>query len=708
MLKKIGIVAILFLCFSWISYITIDILKKEGAMDYFHFFNLNEEIVFALHYTDEVDWNTQKIYTTTENKKIIEALQKEIPKGVSIFFSSSRPIIVLKKRSNWENKEVEELFSSGIYNLSKNGISKYKYGQYTIDYQKNQLIIHNLEKLVADSHWDFSLDEKSSYSKVYKIRDTIYSEDNYCKEKERIKFLKFNSENQYPLISDQSKFSNHIPLNFEDYTFYTKEFYRNRDSIFSNSIFSKIVESGIVHLKKNEKSVFIFDFEPSRSPIQTINEKFQLEENNENASSFSGLFISKEQSATNEKSYIFQDNGIAIYSNDKEYYDQVLTELSIGSILSSNKNEMKRIYHELPKKVFFRSVSNEGKSAYSLSGNKQIITEFDKKYKENQPINNEDKDYFAMNPSHKIIDYFPFNDRGNVVFSTSNGIYGYLGGEEKWHIKTMETPVSLQGNTATNHCVLEYFDSLVVLDQFGNNRFTLPITGQQSFTCFDNLGAFSLAIYEDKSIKFLAEKSGLYKTIKVPETIVQLEINEKLNIAYVLGTEHLYTLHLKSYKLKKQQKILPGYQLFKSDKGVILVNKIGNTLKTIDETCTEQGITYPNLLIHTAIYFANETSILVSSLNRLYLINSRGQLVWSKKIRVNEISAVFKGKNAMNKWTLAVLDAIENKMVLVDANGEDYLQEDFYASKNVKITSFGNSGYSISTFLNNYLIQYSK
>ena len=62
----------------------------------------------------------------------------------------------------------------------------------------------------------------------------------------------------------------------------------------------------------------------------------------------------------------------------------------------------------------------------------------------------------------------------------------------------------------------------------------------------------------------------------------------------------------------------------------------------------------------------------------------------------------------MNKWVLAVLDAIENKMVLVDANGEDYLQEDFYASKNVKITSFGNSGYSISTFLNNYLIQYSK
>lgn len=709
MWRKIALIVLIFSCISWISYVSFDIVSKENAVNYFELFDVENEIIFALHYPKEVDWKKHKVYTTSDNKRVLDPIIKSVSTGTSIYFSSKRPLILLRKSNNWEYSQVKQIFQNGIYNLKSNGLKKFDYGDYKVEFNKNQLLIHQLNNFNLHHFETLKLDSKSSFSKIYMVNDTVLFEDTYCRKGLSILYQKKRLEvpitNQ---IDDKELFSNHIPLNFDNYIFYSKERLERSDSLFSNSILKKSVKNGIVILTKNGNKVCLFDYEENSNPIQTMNEYYGVLESNENNSQFDSISFSEHLKTKNSVLYIHQNNGMAIISNNKTYFDEILTELSIGNILSSNKERMELLFENLPKKVSKRLYDNNGVSAESSTGKIHMTTCVSYEENDNELDDLQTKDYFAMNPNVRIIDFNSFEDRGNVVFMTNGGIIGFLNGKKEWQVDFEQAPIRMNTHQKTHKVIVELMDSVMIFDQFGNTEFVLPITGQQVFKFFAKDFEFSIGLVDEDKLKFISKSKGLYKTMKFNSNIDQFAIIEEIGKAYIICQNELIELNLDNFITKKLFKVPEGYKIFEAHKGIIIIKQNGNTINILNDSGGFTGISYPNLKIHKAITAFGKSSILISSLNRIYLINSDGQLVWSKIVDLNEISQISTGMNKENKSIMALFDAIENKMLLLNFFGNEYYVEKMHAAKAIKITSFGKEKYSITTYLNNYTIQYNK
>ncbi len=371
MFQRISFFFLLIACISWITYVSIDIIEKEKTVNYFELFDIDNEVIFSIHYPNEVDWQRESIYSTPENERIIKPMLSSIENGTSIYFSSRRPLIIVSKSSNWEDSQVQKLFKNGIFNLIELGDKKYYYGQFEIIRNGRQLLIHHLKQLKFYNSLKMSLDFKSSYSKIYNVNDTIYTEEIYCNKSFSKKYQKIRvKENKQPLINDKELFSNNIPKDFDTYCFYTKNNLKDKDSLFRNSMLINQVQTGAVLIRKNLKSMMIFDYSENQNPIQNLNEEFNLTESYSDKGVFSLIPFSTLLNNDSQNTYVYQKNGITIVSNDKKYFDEVMSELSIGSILSSSKKEMDHIFKDLPRNVSERYVDNELK--YAISSTKDI------------------------------------------------------------------------------------------------------------------------------------------------------------------------------------------------------------------------------------------------------------------------------------------------------------------------------------------------
>ena len=64
------------------------------------------------------------------------------------------------------------------------------------------------------------------------------------------------------------------------------------------------------------------------------------------------------------------------------------------------------------------------------------------------------------------------------------------------------------------------------------------------------------------------------------------------------------------------------------------------------------------------------------------------------------------GKNGI--ILIGILDAIENKLYLLNSLGQVIDDQEFKGSEKIQITQFGENAFSISTILGNAVIQYTK
>ena len=94
--------------------------------------------------------------------------------------------------------------------------------------------------------------------------------------------------------------------------------------------------------------------------------------------------------------------------------------------------------------------------------------------------------------------------------------------------------------------------------------------------------------------------------------------------------------------------------------------------------------------------------------NEIMSMNSAGQFIGKKSINCTSIDHVVVYAKDNRQIQIGVLDGIENKIVLLNSNNFTELGEKRHGEKNLQLTTYDDRGISITTFLGDKLIQYTK
>jgi hypothetical protein len=139
----------------------------------------------------------------------------------------------------------------------------------------------------------------------------------------------------------------------------------------------------------------------------------------------------------------------------------------------------------------------------------------------------------------------------------------------------------------------------------------------------------------------------------------------------------------------------------------VLLSENGN--HTIDllgkqsELKMPEGFTYMN-------YFHNGDllELLYANGNELISVNSFGQFIWQKTMKCASIDRISIFSKDDRPIQIGILDGIENKIVLLSPKDLTIENVKRHGEKQLQLTTYDHRGISITTFLGDILIQYTK
>ena len=717
MLKKVIFGS--FLLFSIYSSISlVQELSSEkydiGATSYF---NQKDSTVYVIHGMRGIDFNPEVFMTLAENSDLIQSIKESIPEDCSIYFSKNRPVLIFESKSNWSKSSIKDLFINGKFKVQFTKLREFKYGSFVGEYSKNKVLVYSGKK-PNSFKTKFELDKKSNYSIVSLQNDLPCVHDYYLSREKSICYTKLKEESN-PLMnqSDQEIFSSLIPQDFENYTFYEKEYLASIDSVYRNSILYDKTASGLLVLQKAETSLIVIDVKRGQNIIQ---DNESVSDSEINFMKQKKSFFSWDEGHQSIPYYFMSDiNDFAILSKDKSYFDQNLTEIKLGNVLLKNKEKLDGIYENTPKKVVFRNSNPRG--VRTISKVRTSLIETNLSYSQSTVPNGgkHSKNYFAMNTEERIVSFYAYAGRGNTFLVTdSNTWIKFENGIRKWdktfNKKVLKRPKLMEMSSNQHQDVSILFkDTLLIIDKEGRilNYFKTsgavhPIRCRiKSNVCFliPNTNRMEVLDYDGKVLSTYSFSSDI-------KDMVIFNEKGKKHVA-VLCDKMFFIINLNRKKTVRKTKLSGSYKLIKlSEKSVIL-----NTLqsKIIDVLGNEINCAVPNGFEYKCSYRGQGSiHLLFAKDNVLLSIGEQGQYEWKKTIACSSIDKLVVHKTQSTRVgsgiILGVLDGIENKILLLNSMGSMMDDVKRHGEKDLQITDYGNRGISITTFLGNYLIQYAK
>lgn len=708
MKNRIILITLGLLGLIWISYVSFDLLKIDTQPNFLSYFDESDQRVIVIHDWREIDRNTDNIVLPPTNEAVINSLASKL-NSASFFVSVSRPIIVIERKERWNKTNVEALFKNGIYPFKSRGLRKFSFGKFNGEYAKNQLILHACD--ISQNRNVFQTDRKATYSTIRFLSGGVEVCDVFKKLNSTYFYRKTKiGSNTFKKHEDKKLFASIIPDKFDTYSFFDKNYLASIEPVFNKSPFRTWMNHGVVILRSNNKSIAIFDFKEGQSPIQNLNERLSKEELNEEFATYDKMqFSSLINQGTNDQLHIAESDGFCLVSHNKGFLDEVLTEIKLGHSLSQNEEKLARIYSELPKKVTARIIDSTQTKAISIIGQNSHTISFVKNDAPEQNEAKKDRDYFAMNPGEKVIDFAVFNERGNVIALTeSNKIVGYLNGLRKWE-KQLVGDVQIRACSSDRKyiCVFNK-NECQLFDIFGKIQFRFISAKNITPIKFTNKSKdeFLVATTEN-NFSILNSQGASAKQFSCAGNIKDMLIHN--NKAMVLTNSMLYTIDLAKRKSILKIAVDSLYYLAKDNSGSYAVSYQKGNLLTIDAQGKKSNVSIGNFSTDFRVFPSSSgIKILFKNQKSISLFNLAGKMIWRKSIALNEISEMAALENSSGRITIVILDNIENELYLLNEMGELIDNSSKHGEQKIELSGFGTRGISITTFLGNYLIQYNK
>lgn len=698
---------------AWISYISYDLIRTDTSSNLRDCFSFKDESIVVSHNPREINWEENNLQALSTSFTLYNSILSAITYESSIFLSTKRPILLIERKDNWTKNEVLAILGKGLFPLEFQGKMNFTFGKYKGRFLKNQLLLYQGD-LEFFKNFKIEVDNKASYSVVYLSKKNAQTSDFYNKEKGSYKYTKTKyNQTKISAFDDAKLFAGILPNFFSSYTFFSISYLKKIDKEFKNSDFSKWVDKGLVFIRNKNQNAAIFYFKEGQNPIQNLNEKLNIEERNESSANFKKIpFSSYFKQDITTGFFIEEFNNFAVISTDKSYLDEIVTEINLGNSLSQDEKKMDFVYSELPVKVASRIVSNKEHKAINIFRSIKIETEYIASNKINVEEQENDKDYFTMNIGERIKDFIALDERGNVIALTeSNKLIGYINGLRKWEKQLLNNNVILKDfKSDKNYFSLLLNGECQVIDKNGriiyrllatNGIVPLKFSSKEEFFTVNGPNNFSLlngkgSVIKQFSTNGLIKQTGQYQ-------------KDRKNQIGILTQNMIYFLNPQSRSVTKKIACDSSFQLFTDNSSLFFAGTINNSLQIINSNAQSKISKVKSNSSIIGHYFENNNLVLlIKNTNEIRAIDNNGIVKWKKIMNLSEISScsVKSGKNGI--ILIGILDAIENKLYLLNTSGQFIANQDLKGSEKIQITQFGENAFSISTVLGNAVIQYTK
>jgi hypothetical protein len=698
---------------AWISYVSYDLIRTDTSSNLRDCFSFKDESIVVSHNPREINWKENNLQVLSASFTLYNSIISAITCESSIFLSTKRPILLIERKDNWTKNEVIAILVKGLFPLKFQGKMNFTFGKYKGRFLNNQLLLYQGD-LDFYKNLTFEVDNKASYSVVYLSKKNTQTSDFYNKEKGSYKYTKTKyNQTSISAIDDAKLFAGIIPNFFSSYTFFSISYLKEIDKEFKNSDFTKWLDKGLVFIRNKNQNAAIFYFKEGQNPIQNLNEKLNIEERNESSANFKNIPFSsyfKQDIATGF--FIEEFNNFAVISTDKSYLDEIVAEINLGHSLSQDEKKMNFVYSELPVKVASRIVSNKEHKAINIFRSIKIETEYIASNKINVEEQENDKDYFTMNIGETIKDFIALDERGNVIALTeSNKLIGYINGLRKWEKQLLNNDVILKDfKSDKNYSSLLLNGECQVIDKNGRIIYRLIATNGIAPLKFSSKEEF-VTVNGPNNFSILNEKGSVIKQFSTNGLIKQTGQyqKDKKNQIGILTQNMIYFLNPQSRSVTKKITCDSSFQLFTDNSSLFFAGIINNSLQIINSNAQSKISKIKSNSSIIGHYFENNNLVLlIKNTNEIRAIDNNGIVKWKKIMNLSEISScsVKSGKNGI--ILIGILDAIENKLYLLNTSGQFIANQDLKGSEKIQITQFGENAFSISTILGNAVIQYTK
>ena len=723
MLKKIAIVSLLLLLIGWTGFAIYSITDNTQELAYLAYFNVDDdESVIAIHHPSDFQWDELKVDCNQKNIEVLASLIPKIDDFKSAFLSKKRGLLVIETYEKWTINRIKKTFEHGIYSFKLNNPNSFQFGRFLGKFKGNDLLLYyyDLDLNSSDSLETWGIDFQSSYSIILLRKgQKAVTKDVYIKPNEQITYTSTPFiHSKQPLVDDLLLFGNFIPSDTKEYEFNAKHYLMATDQQFKKSPIKSLMKTGAILIKRNQTPIFVFDLNQDVSLTAFLNDYYHFSEENKDRSRYKHFPICQSMSdQINVKGQVIKDieylaystDGYGFITTDESALDAILLELEMKKSVNTNLENHKLFKESLPKKVSQRLLSENKCSSISWINNRLFETAIDHAGTEKLGDQLEDsKNYFTMNPGSPVVSFCALSGRGNVIVETENELIGYKNGSLKWRKPLNQAlanrPVALNTSNLENEfIIIPYDDHLEIIDKMGRDQYKINgVFDEQVVQCSINQQA-AFGITSKNGITFYSSNNGKQlKRFTVNEPILHWTVfNQGAKVSLGLHTEK--SIIKIEYGSGKKQTLSNKPTEFVAFTGLGVLMRgpkgmqelIGNKVidvqvpsywKFVGEVANNQN---------TGQLFHDGKSI-------AYVI--KGKVQWKKAVDCSEISEVVQLKNSNSLF--AVRDALENKIYIFDYSGQLLDQEERPAQRTMQLTPFVGHGCSITTYLNDFVIQF--
>ena len=718
MLKKGLLFSIVMLCL----YATFSIVKSLSAQNESYkvsgHFSMADSSIYAITFPSRLSLEKERIESIGLNLDLINSLSPSIPDNCTLYFSKKRGIVVFETNDEWTRSGLKELFQNGMHQIKFLGNREIQYGAYQGHYSRHILVLHDAKLELQNGGREFKIDKKATHSEII-FSDSSLHTTNYYRKQDALISYKYSTKKAYNAnnIFDKRVFSKFITDEFDNYQFYEKTYLGATDTNFKESPFYESVNSGVLLLSKGNNSIVILDMKEGQTLIENMSERTGDRDSDESFRFLQNVKLASFMKASgNDGIYVNDLQGFAVLSKSKLLFDRFNTEVSMGNSLGMNKLKMRQLYGSSPKAVLYRSYSKNGTQVtVSEAGNQWVTTKYKSEKIEETENNGDIKGYFSMNPSEKIKSFYAYSGRGNTFLITeSNKWIRYENGIRMWEKtfdrKVVKEPKLMEMSTQQNQDISILFkDEALIVDKAGRilNRF--PTSGAVHPIRFrlKNKIAFLIPNIDRMNVTDNDGRNiSVYNFSSPIVDMVLFKENDRKHVG-ILCEKTFFIIDLEQKRTKRKIQLEDTYELLKfKEHSLILSKNRDHTIDVFGERSSinmPQGFSYKN-----AFFNGTNTELLFSRENELIAINSKGQFIGQKTLSCASIDQITIYNSENRPIKIGVLDGIENKIVLLDSKGLTETKEKRRGEKNLQLTTYDHRGISITTFLGDILIQYTK
>lgn len=718
MLKKGLLFAIVMLCL----YATLSIVKSLSAQNdvpkVAGYFSMADSSIYAITFPTRLSLENEKIESIGLNLDLVKSLSPSIPENCTVYFSKKRGVVVFEANHEWTQSSLKELFRNGKHQVKFLGNRKIQYGAYQGDYSRHIMVLHDAKLESKNGEYEFEIDKKATHSEIIFIDSSLKTTNYYRKQDALISYRNSPQKvDQANNIADERIFSKFIYSEFDTYQFYEKTYLGAIDPYFKESPFYSWINSGVVLLTKGNNSIVVLDMKEGQTLIENMSERIGVGNAEENFQFLKNAKLSSFMEVSgNDGIYAKDLQGFAILSKSKLLFDQFNTEASLGNSLGMNKLKMRQLYGGLPQAVLHRSYGkNSTQLTISAAGDQWVTAKYESE-KHKETANDLDlKGYFSMNPSEKISSFYAYSGRGNTFLITeSNKWIRYENGIRMWEKtfdrKVVKEPKLMEMSTEQNQDISILFkDEALIVDKAGRilNRF--PTSGAVHPIRFRLKNKIAFLIPNIKRMNVTDNDGRNISVYNFSSPIIDMVLFKENNRKHVgvLCEKTFFVIDLEQKRTKRKVQLEDTYELLKfKEYSVILSEKRDHTIDVFGERSAinmPEGFAYK-----TAFFNGANTELLFAKENELIAINSRGQFLGQKTLSCASIDEISIYSSEKRPIEIGVLDGIENKIVLLDSKNLTETKEKRRGEKNLQLTTYDHRGISITTFLGEILIQYTK